>query len=135
MFSITKQAINFESLKEIISKKPQIIHISCHGDYDETNKEFYLQFEGIGNAKADKFSESRMLDLLGSEKDHGVKLAFVSACYSQEIANILFNCNIPLVISVNSQSQVADEICLIFSRHLYMQLLQGMSIQKAFQEA
>lgn len=89
----------------------------------------------MGNGIADKFYQSRLYDLLGSEEDHGIKLAFVSACYSEEIGNILFKCNIPIVISVNSSSQIADEICLIFSRHLYMQLLQGVSIKKAFLEA
>jgi hypothetical protein len=63
------------------------------------------------------------MDLLGEEKDHGIKLAFVSACHSEEIGNILLKCHIPIVISVNSNWEVADEICLIFSRHLYMQLL------------
>lgn len=33
-FKITKETLNFESLKQAISVKPSIIHISCHGDYD-----------------------------------------------------------------------------------------------------
>lgn len=132
---MAKQAINFESLKEMITRKPKIIHISCHGDFCEKNKQFYLQFETPGTGMVDKFYKSRLLDLMGSNKDHGIELAFVSACYSEEISSILYNCGIPLVISVNAASQVADDICLIFSRHLYMQLLQGFTIQKAFEEA
>jgi hypothetical protein len=119
----------------MIARRPQMLHISCHGDYCEDKKEFYLQFEGIGNGIADKFYQSRLLTLLGEEKDHGVKLAFVSACHSEEIGNILRQCNIPIVIAVNSIWQVADEICLIFSRHLYMQLLNGVTVRKAFLEA
>lgn len=34
-FKITKQPINFESLKEMVTRKPKIIHISCHGDFCE----------------------------------------------------------------------------------------------------
>lgn len=83
----------------------------------------------------DKFHQSRLVDLLGSENDHGIVLAFVSACYSENIGKVLLECNIPYVIAVNSSFQIADEICLIFSRHLYMQLLQGKSIQSAFTEA
>ena len=42
-FCITKEAVNHESLKYVISLKPKIIHISCHGAPDEKNKEnFYL---------------------------------------------------------------------------------------------
>lgn len=33
-----KEAVNFETLKFILSKKPKMIHISCHGDYDEEQK-------------------------------------------------------------------------------------------------
>jgi len=40
----------------------------------------------------------------------------ISACYSEEIGNILYGCNIPFVISVNSSQAIADDICLIFSR-------------------
>jgi len=103
-FLIRKEAINFESLKKMVAQKPKIIHISCHGDFDDEKKQFYLQFEGMGNGVADKFYESRLMDLLGSEKDHGIKLAFVSACHSEEIGNVLRKCNIPLVIAVNSES-------------------------------
>lgn len=81
-FRIMRQAVNFESLKVIISQRPSIIHISCHGDFEEDTKQFYLQFEGVGNGIVDRFNQQRMLDLLGDEKDHGIKLAFVSACYS-----------------------------------------------------
>ena len=41
-FRIAKEAINFESLKMMLTKKPKMIHISCHGDYDHNSKEFYL---------------------------------------------------------------------------------------------
>ena len=34
-FVIRKEAANFESLKQVLSKQPKIIHISCHGDFDE----------------------------------------------------------------------------------------------------
>lgn len=104
----------------MVARKPKMIHISSHGDFDEDKKEFYLQFEQVGSGIVDKFNQSRLVDLLGSQNDHGIMLAFVSACYSEEIGNILLRCNIPFVISVNSTQQIADEICLIFSRHLYM---------------
>ena len=113
------------------SKQPKIIHISCHGALDEKTKEFYLEFEKHGAGEDginDKFSQSRLQELLGDSIDHRIKLAFVSACYSEEMGNVLLNCGIPFVVSVNSETPIADEICLIFSRHLYMQLLQGTNI-------
>jgi len=41
-FKIAKEAINYESLKDMITMKPAIIHISCHGDYDNDSNEYYL---------------------------------------------------------------------------------------------
>lgn len=55
-FSILKEAVNFESLQNIISKAPKIIHISCHGAYDTKMKEFYLALEDIDNGLEDRFS-------------------------------------------------------------------------------
>ena len=122
----------------MIAKKPKMIHISCHGDFDKNkgeHGEFYLQFETVGNGISDKFYQSRLKDLLGDEKNHGIKLAFVSACHSEEIANILSECGIPIVIAVNSEFEIADEVCLIFARHLYMQLLMGGTVKAAFENA
>ena len=112
-----------------------MIHISCHGDKDKEKNEFYLQFETIGKGISDKFYASRLKDLLGDEKNHGIKLAFVSACHSEEIGNILYQCGIPIVIAVNSEFEIADEICLIFARHLYMNLLEGATVKKALEQA
>lgn len=109
-----------------------MIHISCHGDYCDVQKEFYLSFEGIGDGMVHRFYQSTILDLLGGQKDHGIQVAFVSACHSEEIGNILLKCHIPVVITVNSAWAVADEICLVFSRHFYMHLLSGYSIKYAF---
>lgn len=78
---------------------------------------------------------SELKKLLGSKKDHGIKLAFVSACHSEEIGKIFSECGIPVVIAVNSETAIADDICLIFSRHLYMQLIEGQTVLSAFEEA
>ena len=112
----------------MIAKKPQIIHISCHGDYCKQNKQFYLSFEQIGTGISHKFYTSMIKDLIGEVQKHAIKLAIVSACHSEEIGNIFLKCGIPVVIAVNSEFEIADEICLIFARHLYMQLIQGNTI-------
>mmetsp|Transcript_37145 Transcript_37145/g.57019 ORF Transcript_37145/g.57019 Transcript_37145/m.57019 type:complete len:156 (-) Transcript_37145:673-1140(-) len=92
-FTIKKEAINFQSLQQIIKMSPKVIHISAHGAYDSERKEFYLAIEGLDNGVEDLFSESRLSKLLevptisdgGSEsliakEPHKVKVAFVSAC-------------------------------------------------------
>ena len=70
-FNITKEALNFEMLKQAISAKPSIIHISCHGDYDPLEKEFYLQFEkSAACGVSEKYHTSRLKLILGEKSDH-----------------------------------------------------------------
>lgn len=64
-FRIMKDAVNFESFKQILTRYPKIIHISCHGDFDPVLNEYYLQFEELGTGVVDKFNQSRLNDLIG----------------------------------------------------------------------
>jgi hypothetical protein len=62
-FVVIKEAANYEILKVILAKKPKIIHISCHGAEEE--KEFYIAFEERHTGVKDKFTEKRLVELLG----------------------------------------------------------------------
>jgi CHAT domain-containing protein len=106
---IRKDAANFEILKQILSKKPKIIHISCHGDYEESVKQFYLAFEEKDSGILDKFTEERLKNLIG-ENNH-VHLVFVSACHSEMIGEIFIRANIPVVVAVHSNTMILDEVC------------------------
>jgi hypothetical protein len=53
---INKMPLNFESFKQVLTLNPKMIHISCHGDYDKVQKEFYLAFEENGTGILDKFT-------------------------------------------------------------------------------
>ena len=68
-FKISKEAINIDSLKDMIEKNPSIIHISSHGAFDKKTNEFYLAIEknrdNIGHE--DKINESRLRTLLGEK--------------------------------------------------------------------
>ena len=55
-----KEAADFETLKLILSKEPKIIHISCHGDYNEQKKQFYLAFEKKDSGIRDELDEDRL---------------------------------------------------------------------------
>jgi hypothetical protein len=62
-----KEAVNFESLKQILLSHPLIIHISCHGDYDEKERQYYLAFEEKDTGVLDKLTEERLSSLLGDQ--------------------------------------------------------------------
>lgn len=70
-----------------------------------------------------------------TQKKHGIKLAFVSACQSEEIGKIFFEAGIPVVIAVNSNQGIMDSACRTFSSQFYRQLLLGHSIKDAFDMA
>jgi len=77
---IRKEAGNLQSLSEILGKKPKMLHISCHGDFDQQLKQYYLALEEKDNGILDKFNAARLEKLLDEEEK--VDLVFVSACHS-----------------------------------------------------
>ena len=48
------------------------------------------------------FMQKNLKALLGTT-DHEIKVAFVSACRSEEMGEIFFKSGIPIVIAVNSE--------------------------------
>lgn len=130
-----KEAVNFESLKQIVASRPTIIHISCHGDFDEKKKQFYLAFEQKDTGIQDSLTEDRLIKLLGDGSQQQVQLVFVSACHSEMIGKIFIRAKVPVVVAVNSHTMVLDEVCGLFGRHFYFHLLDGYTPKVAFQEA
>ena len=102
---LAKMSLNFETFKQALTRNPKVIHLSCHGDFDPQKKEFYLQFETNGEGILDKFNQSRMKDLIGSDGKN-IQVAFISSCYSEQIGEILFNAGIPVVVCVNQDSMI-----------------------------
>ena len=87
-FFINKIAINSRSLQDTLTDNPKIIHISCHGDYDKKNENYYLAFEKEFSGEELKFTETYLKKIMASVKGHQIKLAFVNACHSGEMGNI-----------------------------------------------
>lgn len=80
-----REAVNDKTMKDIISIQPKIIHLSCHGAKDDSNKEsFNLFLEEIGTGHDYKFSQKKLKALLDIKEDQKkpIKLVFVSACFS-----------------------------------------------------
>lgn len=98
-----KEAVNNESLLAVVARNPKIIHISCHGAFDnEELKQFYLAFEQKDTGIEHKFDQDLLTRML-SGQNHEIKVAFISACYSEKIGEIFFKSGIPVVIAVNSK--------------------------------
>lgn len=92
-FTIEKIAMNTESLKKAVDRQPKIIHMSSHGAYDQEVQQYYLAIEDANDyCLEDKIHSNRistLLDTLKNQEDHGIKLAFISACHSEKIGDLL----------------------------------------------
>lgn len=55
-------------------------------------------------------------------------MAFVSACQSEEIGEIFLKSGVPVVVSVNSDQEIMDEVCRVFSSSFYEYILAGNTI-------
>ena len=71
-----------DSLTHVIMQNPKIIHISCHGSYDQVDdgKQFYLSIEA-DNGLEMKLTQQDLNSIMGNfEGNNHVQLAVVSAC-------------------------------------------------------
>jgi hypothetical protein len=59
----------------------------------------------------------------------------VSACHSEVIGEILLKAGIPIVIAVNSDQEIMDDVCKLFSKHFYTNLLEGFTIKNSYDQA
>jgi len=61
-----------------------------------------------------------------------IKIVFVNACYSENIAKVFQEAGIPIVIAVQSDLKISDDVAQYFSKELYNELLDGANIKDAF---
>jgi hypothetical protein len=136
-FTVRREVATYDNLKSVMACHPKVIHISCHGDcfVDEkvNSLVYFLAFEQSERfCVLDQLTEERLKELLGGDADHGVMLVFVSACHSEMIGQLFKRVGVPVVIAVNSHSQIADDVCRKFARHFYEHLITGNPPLKAF---
>ena len=109
--------------------------------------------EKKGTGEQDNLSEGRLQPIVknigflhqNERSQFPIKLAFVSACQSEEIGQIFLNAGIPIVISVKTDLEqmnidqnfgsILDSCCQLFSQNFYRNLLQGFTINQSFESA
>lgn len=71
---------------KILKKKPKVLHMMCHGAYQNTKKngeEYYLEFENE-NSSLLKLSADRIQKQLMDDTDlSDIKMVFINACHSE----------------------------------------------------
>ena len=116
-------------LANIIAKGPSILHIICHGQYDKEREKFYLCFENDGVLQA--FYSDHLRDIL-EKVPLKIKLVFVNACHSEEVAKVFLEADVPCVVAIQSELRIADNVAQKFSQCFYDQIFEGKSVEAAF---
>lgn len=120
-----------DNLVSVLSKGPKILHIMCHGEYDPARGQFYLCFEN-NDGELDPLYASDLRAIL-EKLNPDIKLVFVNACHSEQVARVFADAGVPSVIAVQSQLQIADIVARNFAQKIYGYLFDGYPIGQAFQ--
>lgn len=122
-----------ENLINVLSRNPTILHIICHGEYDNDRNQFYLCFENA-EGQMDPMYASDLRAILETLKTR-VQLVFVNACHSEQVARVFEDAGVPCVIAVQSQLQIADVVARKFAQVFYDYIFDGFTLGEAFENA
>ena len=123
-----------ENLREALECNPSIVHISCHGYYQD-KEGFVLAFESSKmTGRCDEITKERLYKAI-SQCNKGFKIAIVSACFSEAIGDVFLDAGIECVISIHDQCKILDDAAVTFACSFYKKIFDGKSILKAFEEA
>ena len=123
-----------ESFKKAIKKNPKILHLICHGGFNQKN-EFYLEFEAE-NAVLLPYNKKDLRRIIKENpKIKNIELLFINACFSEEIAEIFLDSGVGCVVSIQRETKIVDKISKDFSKHFYSGILSCQTIKDSFNSA
>ena len=82
-----------ENFKKVVSMKPFVLHITCHGDYSKDKSQGILIFEQ-DNGEGIKINQNDLL----TQNLSAIKLIFIAACKSDLIGKMLVESGVSHVI-------------------------------------
>eukprot|EP01083_Nonionella_stella_P021481 59542_1 len=122
-----------DSLIRCIQRGAQIVHISGHGPYEKKLK-VENKFGRLEDLSAVKIKEA--IEKGSSSKTSrnvGLKLVFVSTCYSEHVAQSFCDAGVPHVVAVHSMVQILDQMATKFASAFYEALIaHKASVEEAF---
>eukprot|EP00484_Ammonia_sp_Unknown_P022892 CAMPEP_0197033530 /NCGR_PEP_ID=MMETSP1384-20130603/11911_1 /TAXON_ID=29189 /ORGANISM="Ammonia sp." /LENGTH=1137 /DNA_ID=CAMNT_0042463347 /DNA_START=267 /DNA_END=3680 /DNA_ORIENTATION=+ len=120
-----------DALIRCILRGAQIVHISGHGPYASTLK-VEDKFGRTEDLSADKIKNA--IERGGNkQKGGGLKLVFVSTCYSEQVAKSFCDAGVPHVVAVHSMVQILDQMATKFASAFYEALIaHRKTVDEAF---
>ena len=123
-----------DSFKETIKKNPKILHLICHGGFNQKN-EFYLEFEGE-DAVLLSYNKTELKRIIkDNPKIKNIQLLFIDSYFSEEISSIFLDSGVGCVVSIQRETKIADKISKDFSKHFYSGILSCQTIKDSFNSA
>jgi CHAT domain len=112
--------------------RPQysILHYLGHGYRAPQEQDGYLVFENRGGT-VDYLDVARLgYVLVGRASEF--KLAIISACQSESVAEAIFTIGVDFVIAIEGDQSVYEAAAVAFYRRFYQSLLTGNTLDQAF---
>lgn len=123
-----------DKLTKLINKKPKILHISCHGDFDKDLKDYFLEFENH-SAELYKLTPEVIRRIFKGQDLSDIKLMFVNACHSEGVARAFLDLGVSCIIVVEGRVKIDDTYAKEFSSFFYGELMDKRTINTAFKNA
>ncbi|MGQ9829980.1 MAG: CHAT domain-containing protein, partial [Roseiflexus sp.] len=103
-----------------------ILHFIGHGSWDGQSGTLVLEDE-VGVARS--IDAAELQRLIGHAP---CRLAFLNACHSAGLAEVLLNAGVPHVVAINAAEPVLDRAACAFAERFYAALLAGSPLAEAF---
>jgi hypothetical protein len=121
------ESANSHSFRTILSQGCRALHFTGHGfpghvTFETSKGEMHM----LGGDQLNKLFSA------GGHGAPNTKFVFVSACHSEAVGKAFADAGVPHVVAVSKKYEVLDQASQEFSRAFYTALLNGRSVQEAF---
>ena len=105
------ETATIDSLQNLLMSKLKVVHLSCHGEFDRAEDNYYLAFESKKiMGMMEKLSMNQLKTLFTTQiKFKSIECVVVSACHSQKIGELMRDSGVPVVICINAPFKIQDE--------------------------
>ena len=102
-----------ENFKKVVSLRPYVLHLSCHGEYDIKDRSKGLLIFEQDNGEGIVIKQDDLLNQKESLKH--IKLVFIAACKSDRIGKMLQSAGVSHVICSKNDVSLVDETTVRFT--------------------